>query len=56
MQTAIVLVIVALAAVYLVRRFYNSVQKKSSPTCGCGCDGCAPREKENCSGVDTPSL
>jgi hypothetical protein len=55
MQTAIALVIVVLAAFYLVRRFYNSVQKQRSPACGCGCDGCGPAQEENCSGIDPPS-
>lgn len=37
MQTVIVLLVVAIAAVYLGRRFYRSARSKSA----CGCDGCA---------------
>ena len=54
MQTAIVIVIVALAAFYLVRRFYNTVQQKNASTCGCGCDGCSPDQKENCTEIENP--
>ena len=49
MQTAIVIVIVAAAAFFLIRRFYKSVHKGNSSTCGCGCDGCTPIQKQNCS-------
>ncbi|MGD9222818.1 MAG: FeoB-associated Cys-rich membrane protein [Desulfobacteraceae bacterium] len=48
MQTAMVVVIVALAALLLVRRFYKSVQTKTPSTCGCGCDGCRPDQKQSC--------
>lgn len=56
MQTAIVVVIVALAALFLVRRFYNSVQKKNASTCGCGCDGCSPNQKQNCAEIEDQTL
>ncbi len=51
MQTAIVIIIVAAAGFYLIRRFYNSVAKGSPSTCGCGCDGCGPVEKNNCTEI-----
>ena len=53
MQTAIVIVIVAVAAFFLIRRFYNSVRSKgNASTCGCGCNGCAPSQKQNCSEIE----
>jgi uncharacterized membrane protein YadS len=39
MQSAIVIVIVALAILYLVWRKLGS-PKGAPPTCGCGCSGC----------------
>ncbi len=51
MQTAIVIIIVAAAGFYLIRRFYNSIAKGSPSTCGCGCDGCGPVEKNNCTEI-----
>lgn len=42
MQTSIVIIIVAIAAVYIFRRFYRSMKATAeAPTCGCGCDGCS---------------
>jgi hypothetical protein len=53
LQTLIVLVIVAIAAFLMIRRFYNSVRSKGdSSTCGCGCDGCAPSQKQNCTEIE----
>jgi hypothetical protein len=40
LQTILVILIVAGAAFYLVRRFYNSLKKSDSSACGCGCSGC----------------
>ncbi|NNF99345.1 MAG: FeoB-associated Cys-rich membrane protein [Desulfobacteraceae bacterium] len=40
METIIVLIIVALAMVYLVRRFYLNFKSGTDPVCGCGCSGC----------------
>jgi membrane protein implicated in regulation of membrane protease activity len=45
MQGILVALIVALAAAYLVRRFYRSYkaasgQARSNEGCGCGCSGC----------------
>lgn len=39
MQTTIVIIIVTIAAVFLLRRFYNSVRKDAPRGCGgsCGC-------------------
>ena len=40
-QTIIVMLIVAGAALFLVRRFYGKLKKgNASPSCGCGCSGC----------------
>jgi hypothetical protein len=45
--------IVAAAAFLLIRRFYKSVRSKgNAPTCGCGCDGCTPIQKQNCSEIE----
>ena len=41
MQILIVAIIVVIAAVYLVRRFYRSVKVTETNICGCGCDGCS---------------
>jgi hypothetical protein len=49
MQTIIAILIIAAAAFFLIRRFYNSLRAKNQSTCGCGCDGCSPTQKENCS-------
>ncbi len=40
LQTIIVILIVAGAAFYLGRRFFNSLKKSDSSACGCGCSGC----------------
>lgn len=48
MQTAIVIIIVAVAAFFMIRRFYNSVKKQSASNCGCGCSGCSPDQKQDC--------
>jgi hypothetical protein len=48
MQTIIVIFIVVAAVFFLIRRFCNSVNSKTQTTCGCGCDGCSPTQKENC--------
>ena len=53
MQTAIVIVIVAVAAFFMIRRFYRGVQKGGSSTCNCGCDGCAPGRNQNCEDIET---
>ena len=46
MQTLIVILIVALAAYYLIRRFYKSIHPSSPPACGCGCEGCGADQKK----------
>jgi hypothetical protein len=38
MQTAVVILIVAIAAVYLAWVFYKGFKQKQS--CACGCSGC----------------
>jgi hypothetical protein len=42
LQTIIVILIVACAAFYMIRRIYNSLKKNGSAACGdsCGCSGC----------------
>lgn len=52
MQTTIVILIVAAAAFFVIRRFYNNFQKDTSPTCGCGCNGCSPSQEQNCSDIE----
>lgn len=55
MQTVIVILIVAVAAIYLFRRFYGSISKESQSTCGCGCDGCSPSgQQDGCSESEKP--
>ena len=56
MQTVIVIVIVAVAAFFMIRRFYNSFQKGHNSTCGCGCDGCAPSQKQNCAEIEDKNV
>ncbi len=46
MQTLIVIVIVAIAAIYLGRRFYRSIKTPQANTCSCGCNGCT--EVDSC--------
>lgn len=41
MQSAIVIVIIAVALLYLVYRKLGPVAKGEVPSCGCGCSGCA---------------
>jgi hypothetical protein len=41
MQTTIVIIIVALAAIYLLRRIYLRLAKPAQTDCGCGCSDCA---------------
>jgi hypothetical protein len=38
MQTALVILIVAAAAVYVGRRFYNGLKQQNN--CNCGCTSC----------------
>jgi hypothetical protein len=52
MQTILVILIVAAAALFLIRRFYNRVAKAGRSTCGCECDGCSPNQKDNCTEND----
>jgi len=40
LQTIIVILIVACAAFYMIRRIYNSLKKSGSTSCNCGCSGC----------------
>ena len=46
-ETLIVAGIVAIAAIYLLRRF---LKKGAQPSCGCGCTGCG--QASSCSGAD----
>jgi hypothetical protein len=40
METLIVLVIVGLAAIYLVKRYLRIFRPQAEADCSCGCDGC----------------
>jgi len=51
MQTAIVIVIVAIAAFFITRRFYRSLKGSSASTCGCGCNGCGADQKQDCTEI-----
>jgi uncharacterized membrane protein YuzA (DUF378 family) len=46
METVLIFIIVGFASVYLVRKFYRSLQKMQESQCGCGCTSC-PKE-QNC--------
>jgi len=46
MQTAIVIIVIAAAALYLIRR----TVKQSNGGCGCGCESCG--QASSCSGAD----
>ena len=48
MQTVFVVVIVALAVFYLVRRFYKSVQQRDTEGCGGDCACCGQARKTSC--------
>jgi hypothetical protein len=39
-QTMVTLLIVAGAALFLVRRIYRSLKKDDPAPCGCGCSSC----------------
>jgi hypothetical protein len=43
METILIVIIVGLAAAYLLRKFYLSVQNKAENACVCGCTSC-PKE------------
>jgi hypothetical protein len=45
MQTTIVLIIVGLAAAFLLRKVYLRLFKRTPPACGCGCNGCALQQE-----------
>jgi hypothetical protein len=45
MQTVIVILIVAVAAAFLVRKFFKNVKRED--TCGCGCTSC-PTDAASC--------
>lgn len=45
MQTIIVIIIVAMAAAFLLRRFYKRMSKPAQTDCGCGCSGCAAQHE-----------
>jgi len=48
MQTAIVIIIVALAGYYLVRRFYKNVQRSNTEGCSGDCACCSMSRKNTC--------
>ena len=40
METLIVLIIVAIAVVYLVKRYLRIFRPREETSCDCGCSGC----------------
>ncbi len=48
MQTAIVILIVALAGYYLVRRFYKNVKNSNTEGCSGDCACCGMSHKNTC--------
>ncbi len=40
METLIVLIIVAMAVVYLVKRYLRIFRPREETSCDCGCSGC----------------
>ncbi|GEM_PF-4411249 len=48
MQTAIVIIVIAAAALYLIRRTVK--QSNGTSGCGCGCESCG--QASSCSGAD----
>lgn len=47
MDQIIVGLIIALAAVYILRRIYKTVTKPGCDSCGGGCEGCKIQGEEN---------
>ncbi len=48
METAIIIVIVAISLAYLVRRAWKTVFRQQESTCGCGCTDCSSEVQETC--------
>lgn len=48
METAIIIVIVAISLAYLVRKAWKTVFRQPESTCGCGCSGCSSEVQETC--------
>ena len=48
MQTAIVVVIVILAAFFIGRRFYQNVQNSKTDGCAGGCGCCSQSRDDSC--------
>lgn len=42
MQNIIIILIIALCAFFVGRRFYRGLGKSSKSGCGCSCSGCGP--------------
>ena len=40
METVIVVIIVALAVIYLMRRYWRIFRPREETACDCGCSGC----------------
>jgi hypothetical protein len=53
METALIVIIVGSALIYLARKFYRNFKQTGGAQCGCGCTAC-PSEK-NCSELPTQS-
>lgn len=49
METVLVLLIVGFAIIYLLKKFYRSLQKTNEPQggCGCGCTSCSQEDDCN---------
>ena len=41
LQTVIVILIVGVAAFFLLRRVRKSLSRSTPPSCGCGCSACS---------------
>ena len=51
METAIIIVIVAISLAYLVRRAWKTVFRHQESTCDCGCSGCSSEVQETCTDI-----
>ena len=48
MQTVAVIIILAVAIIYLASRFLRFFRKSEIDGCGCGCTSCAARKSDAC--------
>jgi len=54
MESALIIIIVGSALIYLVRKFYRNFKQTGGSQCGCGCTAC-PSEKD-CNESPTQSV